>query len=251
MVRGNIGNIKALHDARRPGQMEFLAKFRQVLERLDGGRHAAATGELSSGREGFFEVLEHVAQRGGFLEFEGPGRDLHLLAQAIEQLAFPFPFQNPACLLHSLTVFLLRNAADAGRRTIPDDVRVAMPVVRFARDERSANTQTKAAVQPFERVVQRRGVGKRPEVTRAVVLLHACGHKPRPRIRKPDLRQQETFVVAKSDVIARAVVLDQLAFQQQRLLLVANRVKLEIVDRIDQRPSLEIRPHLLRGHEIR
>ena len=34
----------------------------------------------------------------------------------------------------------------------------------------------------------------------------------RPRIGEADLRQQEAFVVAEGDVVARAVVLDQLAF---------------------------------------
>ena len=72
----------------------------------------------------------------------------------------------------------------------------------------------------------------------------------RPWIGEADFREQETFVVAEGDVVARAVVLDQLALQQQRFLLVAHRVELEIVDRVDQRAGLHARPHFLRGHEI-
>ena len=129
VVGGDVGDIKTLHHARRSGEIEFLAEFGEVLGGLHGGGHAAAAAELAGGREGFFEILPDVAQRGGFLEFEIGGGLLHFRAQLIQQIAPPLPFQNAAGLVDAFEIVLAGDAPDAGRRAVADDVRVAMAVV--------------------------------------------------------------------------------------------------------------------------
>ena len=57
----------------------------------------------------------------------------------------------------------------------------------------------------------------RSEVARAVVLLEARQAKTRPFLGRIDFHDEEALVVAKRDVVARPVFLDQLSFEQQRL----------------------------------
>ncbi len=76
---------------------------------------------------------------------------------------------------------------------------------------------------------------KRPEVARAVVLLHAGEREARERIVEVHLHEQEFLVVAEADVVARAVFLDQLALEQKRLGLALDRVRLEVPDAFEQR----------------
>src|SRR5207245_10739241 len=45
-------------------------------------------------------------------------------------------------------------------------------------------------------------------------------------------------------------LLDQFAFQQQRLRLVTDRMHVEVVDRVDQRVEFEVPAHPARGMEI-
>ena len=77
MVGRDVGDIEALHDARRAGEVEFLAEFGEILERLDGARQAAAAAELARGCERLGEVLPDVAQVGGLFEFKVCGGLLH------------------------------------------------------------------------------------------------------------------------------------------------------------------------------
>ena len=78
-------------------------------------------------------------------------------------------------------------------------------------------------------------MGKRPEIARAVVLSQAGEHEARDGIVEVDFDQQEPFVVAEADVVARLVFLDQFAFQQKRLRFAADGVSVEVVDGLDQR----------------
>ena len=134
VVGGDVGDVEALHHARRPGEVEFLAEFREVFGGFDGGRHAAAAAELAGGREGFLQVLEDVAQGGGFFEIERLGGGLHVLAQAVEEFALALSFEDPAGFLDAFEIGLAGDAPDARGGAIADDVRVAMAVVGFARD---------------------------------------------------------------------------------------------------------------------
>ena len=99
MVGRNIGNIEAFHDARRSGEVQFLAEFGEVLGGFHGGGHAAAAAELAGDGEGFFEVLQNVAQGGGPFEVERFGGGGHFLAQPVEQFALALALEDAAGFL--------------------------------------------------------------------------------------------------------------------------------------------------------
>ncbi len=61
---------------------------------------------------------------------------------------------------------------------------------------------------------------------------------------------EEPFVVAKTDVVARLIFLDQLAFQQERLRLAAHGVCVKIVNGVDQGVELQIPTHAAGRMEI-
>ena len=90
----------------------------------------------------------------------------------------------------------------------------------------------------------------RPEVARAVVLLEARQAKTRPLLGRIDFHDEEAFVVAKRDVVARPVFLDQLAFEQERFRFARHGVRFEIPDRLEQGARLEVGHRHPRGHEI-
>ena len=90
----------------------------------------------------------------------------------------------------------------------------------------------------------------RPEVARAVVLFEPRQTKARPFLRRIEFHDEEAFIVAKRDVVARPIFLDQLALEQDRFGFARHGVRLEIPDRLEQRARFEIGHRHLRGHEI-
>ena len=57
-------------------------------------------------------------------------------------------------------------------------------------------------------------MGIRPEVAGLIFLFKAGQAKARPFLRQIHFDEQETFVVAEGNIVARSVFLDQLAFEQ-------------------------------------
>ena len=110
----------------------------------------------------------------------------------------------------------------------------------LARHLGPAGADVKFLADERERFAQRTRMREWPEVARAVVLLHARELEARERIVQVHLHEQELFVIAKADVVARPVFLDQLALEQQRLRLALDRVRLEVPDAVEQRERLAI-----------
>ncbi len=125
-----------------------------------------------------------------------------------------------------------------------------MAVIDFPGDDGAADAEAEAAVEPVQGVVKGAGVGKGAEVSGTVLFFRADGGEAREGIAHLDAHVEEAFVIAESDIVTRPVVFDQLALQQERFLLVADHVDLEIVDGIHQGAGLEIRPGFPRGGEI-
>lgn len=88
------------------------------------------------------------------------------------------------------------------------------------------------------------------EVSRAVVLSCASCDESWPWIIHADAHEQEAFVVPKRDIVARAVVLDEFAFKNQRFLFIANGVEFEVVDGIDECAGLQVGFGFPRGDEV-
>ena len=120
----------------------------------------------------------------------------------------------------------------------------------FARLERPARAQAELVAHQVQRRAQRSRVRERPEVPRTVVLAQPRELETRDRVGDVDLDQQEPLVVAQGDVVARPVFLDEPAFEQQRLGLALDGVRLEVPDALDQRARLHVGRLAARGHEI-
>ena len=78
------------------------------------------------------------------------------------------------------------------------------------------------------------------EVERAVIFFKSRQAKPRPFLQHVDLDEEEPLVVAKGDVIARPVFFDQFALEQKRFGFAAHRVGLEIPNRLEHGPRLDV-----------
>lgn len=83
-----------------------------------------------------------------------------------------------------------------------------------------AGPQPEMPVQPFLRGVKRLGVDKGAEVARSVVLAHPRQLEARQFFPLGNLQQGIALVILHLDVVMRAVLLDELAFQQKSLLVV-------------------------------
>ncbi len=80
-----------------------------------------------------------------------------------------------------------------------------------------------------------------PEVTRAIVFLESRQPEAWPFLRHVDLDQEKSFVVPKGKVVTRPVLLNQFAFEQDRLRFAAHRVGLKIPNRIEHGARLNVR----------
>ena len=92
---------------------------------------------------------------------------------------------------------------------------------------------------------------KRPKIPGSIVLANPRHGEPRDRIVHIDLDKKKPFIIAKTDVVAGLVFLDQLAFKQERLGFGAHGVDIQVIYRIDEGIKLKIPPMTSRGLEIR
>ena len=56
------------------------------------------------------------------------------------------------------------------------------------------------------------------------------------------LEQQKPLVIAETDIVTRVKLLDQFAFEQQRLRLASHHMDIEIMNRLDQRLEFQVPP---------
>ena len=90
-----------------------------------------------------------------------------------------------------------------------------------------------------------------PEVARAVVLPEAGEGEARDGVVDVHLEHEEPFIVAEADVVARMKLLDEPAFEQQRLRFVADDVDIQVMDGLDERLELGVPAEAAGGLEIR
>ena len=250
MIRRHVGDVETLHHLRRAGESENFSQLDNVLERFDRAGQSSASGELARGIQGQLQVLNHVAQQRGLLKIHDPGSPFHFFAQFVEHLPPAFSLEQAAHLFDPCMVFVARDPGDAGCGAIADDVGIAVFVLLFAGFVGAAHPQSEFPVQPFDRCPKRAGMGKGSEVARMVVFFQTRHHQPRPGVVRIDLHQIKALVVAKADIVAGTVVLDEFALQQQGLLLVADDMKLKVPDGVDQGAGFDIGTHFSRWHEI-
>ena len=88
------------------------------------------------------------------------------------------------------------------------------------------------------------------EVAGVVLFLETGETKPRPFFGLIHLDQEEALIVAKGNVVARPVFLDQFTFEQNRFGFTLHGVGLKIPNRVQHGASLQISHCHFRGHEI-
>ena len=85
----DVGDIEALHAARRSAEGKGVAEGGEVGRGIDGARDAEpvahVAGVAGHGLRGAAQVIEHVAHFGGALEIEGGGGLFHLVLEGLEQ----------------------------------------------------------------------------------------------------------------------------------------------------------------------
>src|SRR6202035_4408201 len=114
---------------------------------------------------------------------------------------------------------------DAGARTI-------------AKDRIRAGAQGKNLADDVDGLAQSVGRAERAKVLAAIAHDFARDHDARPRM-VGHLGAQVRLIVLEPDVISRAVLLDQVVFENQRLFLATRDQYVEVADALHQKAHLE------------
>src|SRR5689334_8890407 len=97
---------------------------------------------------------------------------------------------------------------------------------------------------------KRTGIRERTEVARAVVLFDAGQGETRDGVVKVDFDEEEAFVVAEANVVARVKFFDEFAFKEEGFGFAADDVIIEIVNAFDEGTKFEVPTHAARGLEV-
>ena len=181
--------------------------------------HPFGVDELRSLDEG--QRAQPVAQHGGELKVHRRGRGLHLRAKLRLDVG-GLAGEEFLRVCDELVIAGLVDPADARGRAALDLVQQAWPVARLEEAVGAASEQEQF-LQRVQRVVDAAGAGERTIVialraARAAMLLDA-----REFMVGAQQDEGEAFVVAQQHVVRRAIALDQLRLEQQRLSLVVGR----------------------------
>jgi hypothetical protein len=172
-----------------------------------------------------------VAQACRLLEVLGVRRVLHARTQRADQVAGPAAQEQdrPA---DEVVVGLVADQPDAGCGAAADRVLDAGPTLAPVALEAGIRTgaQRKDPLQLAQGVAQRvaRGVGT--EVDRPIAREAPRLPETGIRLARVDLEAEVVLVVAQPHVVARAVLLDQLVLEEQRLLDARGDDHLDVVD---------------------
>ena len=88
---------------------------------------------------------------------------------------------------------------------------------------KTAGTQRIITDQELQSLFESRSMRERPEVKAGVILPQARRLRTRETFGKIDLQERKPFVITQKHVVFRSVFLDQAGFQNQRLVLIADR----------------------------
>ena len=188
------------------------------------------------------------------LELEALRRALHLLAQLRQHLVV-LALYEPDQFLDRARVVGLRHRADTRPRAPLDVIEQARPLVRLGHVQR-AGAELEEALEVLDRVAQRLGVGIGSEVACPIIRDPARGVDTRVVVGHADLEIEILLIVAQLDVVARTVLLEQVALQQERLFLRAGDDVVEVGDLRHHRADLggqvglaaEVGPHAVAQH---
>ncbi len=163
------------------------------------------------------QVVEHVAQLRRTLEIELLRGLFHFVLQRLEHFVRA-ALEELARRFHALAVLLRRNVRELHRHLIGGGFQLALGRVAAAEGE-----DAEFLAHEGERLAERPGVREGAEVARAFIGAQAREAEAGPLVAQIDLHQEEAFVVAEADVVARTEFLDEPALEQQRLGLASSR----------------------------
>jgi hypothetical protein len=138
---------------------------------------------------------------------------------------------------HRLVVLLLGDLADAGPGAALDVVEEAGAPVHLLHVQ-GAGAELEEALELLDRLAQGLGVGVGAEVAGPVRGHPARGVHPGEARPGTDLEVEVLLVVPELDVVAGAVLLEEVALQEEGLLLRVGDDVLEVGDAGDHRPHL-------------
>ena len=176
------------------------------------------------------ERADLVAHRRGLFEAQAGGGGLHLGVERREHFG-RLPAKKSRCVLDIERIRLGRDRSHARRAAAPDLMQQAGPRT-MGEDRVLASAQHEDLLQDLDALLDRPGIGKRPEVfvplvDRAAVVRHA-------RVAmRGDLQVGIGLVVAKDDVVARRLRLDEVVLEQQRFSLGPGGRGLDLRDALD------------------
>ena len=181
--------------------------------------------------------MHGVAQSGGTLKLHRRGGRLHPFAQLLQHLG-AFAAQKGAGLQNRRAVGFRRNLIDTGGGAEPHDIVDAVLMGLGIGDAWTALAQAEMLFDEIERGARGGGGGKGPEILRALVALDTAEPQARKGLTEVGPQQQEALVVAKADVVARAVLLDQAALGQGGLGLGTDDHEVDILHAAHQSTQL-------------
>ena len=201
----------------------------RVGDHVVGG--VALRNDLLGIRE-FFQSGDPVAQKRRFLEIERLGRFLHFSGEALLKRGVAV-FQKFHGVLHRFPVFLLRDAAAAGRAALLDEIiEAGSSLSDLLRKTAGAVRQKEDLLRRIDRLVHGEAAHIRPDVGCVVVVFLERGEDPRPGL-VCDFDIAVAFVVAQKDVVFRHILLDQAAFEDERLEFAVGHDIFEMIDVFD------------------
>ena len=152
--------------------------------------------------------------------------------------------------IHLLQILVAIYVPDAGC-SAELEIRVeAMLVIRLVWRERPASSQIELATHQGKRSTNRAGIGEGAKVTSPVLLLHPSERESRDRVVQIHFQEEKVLVVAKTNIVSRMEILDQLSFKKHGFRLAAHDVNVEVVNSIDQGIKLQIPAHASRRMEV-
>jgi len=191
---------------------------------------------------GLLEALQphhRVAQLRRALEVERLGRLHHPLLDAAQHLVGA-PVEERDDLVDHRAVVGLRLEPDAGGLAAADVVVEAGALRHLARHVVLAGPDREDPLHDVERAAHRRDVGVRPEVAATVAAQLTRHEDSRIRLLHRDLDVRVRLVVPEHHVVLRAVLLDQVLLEHERMRLVGHDDRLEVGDPLDEPAGLRI-----------
>lgn len=186
------------------------------------------------------QVIPDIPQVRGAFKVQTVGGLHHFFSQRVQRVLLPHSFQQAHGLFKVSVVVFHGDAAYARRGTVADDVRMAVLEVVQSGIFHFAGAEPEMSVEPFLGGVQGLGMDKGAEVARAVLLAYPGELEARQAFPLGNFQEGIALVVLELDVVMGPVLLDELAFQQEGLVIVAGFKIVKGGDGVDECAGLVV-----------